>query len=232
MGVVYRARRQTTGATVAIKTVLPALSPRVETLARFRREVTILESLNHPHIVRFHEAGIARGVVFFVMEFVTGSSAGQLVKQHGPFTLPRVVQLGCELLEALAHAHDHGFVHRDVKPGNMLLTGASGSETLKLADFGLARAYEASAMSGLTLSGQSGGTPAFMPPEQVRSFRAAQPTADQYSAAASLYYLTTGQHIYERASSMMDLLTRILQEEPIPLRPALPTQRSAARSPE
>jgi serine/threonine-protein kinase len=90
---------------------------------------------------------------------------------------------------------------------------------VKLADFGLARAYEVSAMSGLTLSGQSGGTPEFMPPEQVRSFRVAQPAADQYSAAATLYYLATAQHIYEKASSMMDLLVRILQEEPIPLRP-------------
>src|SRR5262249_17281253 len=164
-----------------------------------------LERLDHPHIVRFHEAGVARGVVFFVMEFVPGSSAGRLVKEHGPFPLARVASLGCELLDALGHAHDRGFVHRDVKPGNMLLAGPAGGETLKLADFGLARAYEASAMSGLTLSGQSGGTPAFMPPEQVRSFRAAQPSADQYSAAASLYHLATGQHIYERASSMMDL---------------------------
>jgi serine/threonine-protein kinase len=161
-------------------------------------------------------------VVFFVMEFVQGSSAEKMVKQQGPFPLPRVVQLGCKLLEALAHAHDRGFVHRDVKPGNMLLSGESGSETLKLADFGLARAYEASAMSGLTLSGQLGGTLAFMPPEQVRFFRAVQPSADQYSAAATLYYLATGQHVYERASSMMDLLPRILEEEPIPLRPGPP----------
>jgi serine/threonine-protein kinase len=165
-----------------------------------------------------HPAGIARGVVFFVMEFVQGASAGLLVKEQGAFPLPRVVSLGCQLLDALSHAHDRGFVHRDVKPGNMLLASAPSSERLKLADFGLARAYEASAMSGLTLSGQSGGTPAFMPPEQVRSFRAAQPSADQYSAAASLYYLATGEHVYERTNSMMDLLARILQEEPIPLR--------------
>jgi serine/threonine-protein kinase len=243
MGVVYRARRLADGATVALKTVLPALTPRQDTMARFRREVTILERLDHPNIVHFHEAGIARGLVFFVMEYVPGASAGKLVKERGPFPVTRVVQIGCELLEALAHAHECGFVHRDVKPGNMLLTGETGCETLKLADFGLARAYEASAMSGLTMSGQSGGTPAFMPPEQVRSFRAAQPSADQYSAAASLYYLATGQHVYERASSMMDLLTRILQEEPIPLRPGPPhpamagpmgsvMRRALARQPE
>jgi serine/threonine-protein kinase len=222
MGVVYRARRKKDGETVAVKTILPAISPSQKTLARFHREVDILERLDHPHIVRFYQAGAVRGVVFFVMEFVQGSSASKRVKGQGPFPLPTVVRLGCQLLEALAHAHDCGFVHRDVKPGNMLLTGPSGSETLKLADFGLARAYEASAMSGLTRSGQSGGTPEFMPPEQVRSFRAAQPYADQYSAAASLYYLVTGQHIYERADSTVELLAQILQEEPIPLRPGPP----------
>jgi serine/threonine-protein kinase len=222
MGVVYRARRNADGLRVAVKTVLPPLTPRRDTVARFQREAGILRKLDHPHIVRFHEAGVAGGVVYFVMEFVEGISAARLVKQSGPLPRVRVIELGCQLLDALAHAHDNGFVHRDVKPGNLLLTGELGKETLKLADFGLARAYEASAMSGLTISGQAGGTPQFMPPEQVRDFRAAQPAADQYSVAASLYYLLTGQHIYERVNSIMDLMVRILQEEPIPLRPGPP----------
>ncbi len=219
MGVVYKARSGQDGATVAVKTVLPALSPRFDTQARFQREVGILESLAHPNIVRFHETGVAGGLVYFVMEFVEGVCASALVKQSGPLALPRVIDLGSQLLDALAHAHDRGYVHRDVKPGNLLLAGPAGAEVLKLTDFGLARAYQVSVMSGLTVSGQSGGTPEFMPPEQVRDFRAARPAADQYSAAATLYYLATGQHVYERAKSMMDLLVHILQEEPIPLRP-------------
>jgi serine/threonine-protein kinase len=114
MGVVYRARRESDGATVAVKTVLPALSPRGDTLARFQREVSILGQLDHPHIVRFHESGMSRGVVFFVMEFIQGASASRLVKQRGAFPLDRVVAIGCELLSALEHAHARGFVHRDV----------------------------------------------------------------------------------------------------------------------
>lgn len=244
MGIVYKARRDKDGLTVAVKTILPALSPRFDTRARFKREVGILERLDHPHIVRFHEAGMAGGLVYFVMEYVEGVCASRLVKQSGPLPLPRIVELGGQLLDALAHAHERGYVHRDVKPGNLLLCGPPGGERLKLTDFGLARAYQASMMSGLTLSGQSGGTPEFMPPEQVRDFRAAQPPADQYSAAASLYYLATGQHIYERAKSWTDLLVHILQEDPIPLRagevphPALAgglgdvLRRALARQPE
>jgi serine/threonine-protein kinase len=204
--------------------------------------VAILQSLTHPHIIRFHESGVLDGLLYFVMEYVEGISAGKLVKQEGPLAAERVVELGCQLLEALAHAHAQGFVHRDVKPGNVLISQQDGRDFLALADFGLARAYQASALSGLTMSGQPGGTPAFMPPEQVRDFRSAKPTADQYAAAATLYYLLTGQHVYERVSSMMEFLACILKDEPIPLRspashPPLPgrlgpiLRRALARDP-
>jgi hypothetical protein len=222
MGVVYRARRNSDGQIVAIKTVLPAVAPRPETLARFQREMVILRRLTHPHIVRFLDSGEASGLLYFVMEYIDGSNAGRLIKQDGPMPAARVVSLGCQLLEALAHAHLQGIVHRDVKPSNLLLTQQDGLEVLKLADFGLARAYQGSAMSGLTLAGTPGGTPGFMPPEQVLDFHAARPAADQYAAAATLYYLLTGQPIYEPARMPTELLVRILQEEPIPLRSPLP----------
>jgi len=156
------------------------------------------------------------------MEFVDGPSAAVLVKRNGPFAPERVVTLGCQLLDALAHAHLQGFIHRDVKPGNVLLTQLAGREMLKLADFGLGRAYQASAMSGLTVAGTSGGTPGYMPPEQVLDFRTARPAADQYAAAATLYYLLTGQSIYEPATSTTELMLRILNSEPIPLRQPCP----------
>jgi serine/threonine-protein kinase len=218
MGIVYKARRLSDGQTMAIKTILPALAPNPETAARFQREMKILQGLTHPHIVRFHESGVLGGHLYFVMEYVEGISAASLVKQQGPLEPGRVVELGCQLLEALAHAHAKGVVHRDVKPGNVLLSSQDGRDFLALADFGLARAYQASALSGLTISGQPGGTPAFMPPEQVRHFRSAQPASDQYAAAATLYYLLTGQHVYERVNSMMEFLACILKDEPIPLR--------------
>src|SRR5262249_23744549 len=148
MGVVYRARRTEGGAVVAIKTVLPAIAPRPATLARFQREMAILQRLTHRHIVRFLEAGESGGLLYFVMEYVEGRSAAQVVKQSGPLAPERVVRIGCQLLDALAHAHLQGFIHRDITPGNLLLMQVEGQEVLKLADFGLGRAYQASAMSG------------------------------------------------------------------------------------
>ena len=137
-----------------------------------------------------------------------------------------------QALEALAHAHERGFVHRDVKPSNLLVSPQSdGSEVVKLADFGLARAYEASPLSGLTLTGSTGGTPPFMPPEQVTDMRSVKPAADQYAAAATLYRLLSGHHVYPPCTTGEALLTRILQTDPTPLtdhRPDLPAELISA----
>jgi serine/threonine-protein kinase len=230
MGAVYKAREVSSGRLVAIKTVLPAVAPRPEVVGRFQREMAILQRLTHPNVVAFLETGESGALLYFVMEYVDGHSAATLVKRHGPFAPSRVVTLGCQLLGALAHAHLQGFVHRDVKPSNVLLTTVEGRESLKLADFGLARAYHASSLSGLTMTGTTGGTPGFMPPEQVLDFRSARPAADQYASAATLYFLLTGQLIYEPAASTADLMMRILNEEPLPLRqqaPALPRALAA-----
>jgi serine/threonine-protein kinase len=222
MGVVYRARRNSDQQPVAIKTIQPAIAPQPETLARFLREMTILQQLQHRNIIRFHESGEANGLLFFVMELVEGDSIAQVIKREGAMPVPRVIDLGCQLLDALDHAHQQGFVHRDVKPGNLLLTRVNDREVLKLADFGLARAYQASGLSGLTLAGTSGGTPEFMPPEQVLNFRGARPEADQYGVAATLYSMLTGQPIYEPQTTTLGLLWKIMTSEPVPLRPTAP----------
>jgi serine/threonine-protein kinase len=218
MGVVHKARRCSDGQIVAIKSVLPAVAPSADALGRFKREIVILRKLTHPHIVRFLDAGEANGLLYFVMEYVDGPSASALVKKEGPLAPARAVELVAQLLEALGHAHRQGFVHRDVKPGNVLLAREAGREVLKLADFGLARAYQESALSGLTMAGALGGTPGFMPPEQVSDFHSARPAADQYATAATLYFLLTGEAIYEPAANQMELLLRILDTEPRPLR--------------
>ncbi len=243
MGVVYQASRQADGQRVAVKTVLPAVRPTPVLLGRFKREVEILRRLLHPHIVGFLQAGEASGLLYFVMEYVEGHSLAHEVKKTGPLPPERVTALGCQLLEALAHAHKAGFIHRDVKPHNLLLSQGEKGEVLKVADFGLARAYGESSMSGLTLSNTSGGTPRFMPPEQVEDFHSAGPAADQYAAGATLYYLLTGQHVYEPCGSIVELLNRIVNHDPIPLRatdsgPVLPARlgdvirRSLARQPD
>lgn len=92
------------------------------------------------------------------------------------------MQLTCRVLAGLAHAHAAGFVHRDIKPANILIGGVKGKRTVKIADFGLARAFQTSQLSEMTLNGDVGGTPAFMAPEQVTHYRDITPLADQYSA--------------------------------------------------
>src|SRR5262249_46797915 len=147
----------------------------------------------------------------------------------------------CQLLEALGYAHGLGFVHRDIKPSNLLVTEEGGREVARLADFGLARAYQDSSLSGLTLTGAVGGTPAFMPPEQVVDFRRAQPAAAQYPGVAPLYTLLTGRTLYEAAPSAQELFQHILLREPEPVeahRPDVPRalatalRRALARRPE
>src|SRR5262249_48080058 len=152
-------------------------------------EVEILRGLRHRHIVAFHQMGVRNGLLYFVMDFIAGRDAARIVKESGLLAIPRAVRLTCQLLDALAYAHAQGFVHRDIKPGHLLGGGGVGQEGPPLAGLGLARAYQASQFSGLTITGSAGGTPAYMPPEQVRDFRTVKPPADQYAAAATLYNL-------------------------------------------
>lgn len=241
MGVVYQARCQADGSRAAIKTILPAVQPTEVMLARFLREVDILRELRHPHIVRFQQSGRAGDQLYFAMDFVPGKDAAGLLESQGPFAVNRAVRVLCQLLDALAYAHAKGFVHRDIKPANLLVTQEQGTEVAKLSDFGLARTYQASQLSGLTMTNRAGGTAAFMPPEQVLDFRTVKPAADQYAAAATLYQLLTGRFLYDGAPSPIDLMMKILKEQPVPVRtrcPKLPPglaaaiDRALARNPE
>ena len=212
MGVVYRALRESDGAEVAVKTITPSASPDPTEVSRFLRETQVLYALTHPHIVRFHASGQIGGSLYFVMDFVDGTDASRLVGQQGPLPLSEAVPLIGQVCEALGFAHAKGFVHRDVKPGNLLLARTEGRWSLKLADFGLAKAYQGTRMSGLTVSGTSAGTPAFIPPEQVTDFKTARPAADQYAAGATGYYLLSGMYPFGTGSTRT-VLKRVLAGE-------------------
>jgi eukaryotic-like serine/threonine-protein kinase len=215
MGVVYLAMSESDQRPVAIKMIRPAVAVSAHEVERFLCEVNILQQLRHPNIVDFYSSGEAAGRLYFVMEYVSGANAASIVKNHGPMSVDRAVRVSRQMLEALQHAHEQGFVHRDVKPANLLI---GDRDLCKLADFGLARAYYSSSMSGLTMMDQVVGTLPFMPPEQITDYRKAIPQTDQYAAAATLYYLLTSSYVFDFDDPKpSNRLTKILMEEPVPI---------------
>ena len=217
MGVVYLAIRQSDHALVALKTAIPAIAGSPAQVERFLREARILEQLDHPNIVAFREMGESKGQLYFAMDYVQGIDAGKLLRREGALPVKRAVGLICPLLEALEYAHERKFVHRDIKPANLLVLQKDGKESVQLADFGLARAYQASQLSGLTMMGEMGGTVAFMAPEQVTHYREAKPPVDQYGSAAALYNLLTANYIFDLTRNIQQQLLLILQERPVPI---------------
>jgi eukaryotic-like serine/threonine-protein kinase len=240
MGVVYLAREEASEQAVALKTITPAVTPTGSQVERFLREARILEQLRHPNIVAFRAMGEAGGLLWFAMEYVPGTDAARLLREEGPLPVKTAVRMICHVLQALEHAHAKGFVHRDIKPANILLeigqgdkeTGRQGdTETRRLgaatltailADFGLARVYQTSQISGLTLAGDIGGTAKFMPPEQITNYREVKPPADQYSVAATLYNLLTGAGVYDFKGGGIEAIAMILDEDPVPIQKRRP----------
>ncbi len=196
MGIVFLARCSDDGMPAAIKIVKPTGSQPEAEIRRFLREVSILQRLRHPRIVEFQRMGEVMGHLYFVMDYVPGCNGQELVSRKGPLSIAVAVDLACQALEGLIYAHKEGVVHRDVKPSNLLIADQEESPVCMLADFGLARMYQASCLSGLTLMGEIGGTIPFMPPEQITDFRGSGPGCDQYSLAATLYFLLTGHHVF------------------------------------
>lgn len=218
MGVVYRAARAADGHAVAVKVITPAEGTSRKDVGRFLREAAIMTRLDHPHIVRAFDSGESDGRLYLVMELVTGPDLRDRVKERGPMDVKTAVRLMLLALDGLAHAHAKGFVHRDIKPANLLLDGPKARRVVKVADFGLARAYNECHMSGLTMQGEVGGTPAFMAPEQVTHYRDVKPAADQYAAAATLYWLLTGQYVLNLEPTVTAQMIQIATDPRVPIR--------------
>ena len=230
MGVVYRAMRERDGLPVAVKTILPAVGTSRKQIDRFLRECEILAQLAHPNIVAFREFGEAGGLIFLAMDWVDGPDLGARLKAMGPQDVRTAVRIACQMLAGLAHAHAKGFVHRDIKPSNILIGRDGTKRVVKLADFGLARVYESSRISGLTMQGEVGGTPAFMAPEQATHYRQVQPTADQYSAAATLYNMLTNRHTHDFPKDIGAQIAHLVTAAPVPIaerRPDIPAKLAA-----
>ena len=241
MGVVYLATCDADGSEVALKSIAPQGAVTRRNVERFLREADILKQLNHPNIVRFRDMGAANDRLFFTMDYVPGTDAHRVLKERGVWSVRSAVRTTIEVLRALAFAHGAGFVHRDIKPSNILLHQGKNRYGVKLADFGLARIYQASQLSGLTAEGEFGGTLRYMPPEQITDYRNVSPASDQFAVAATLYHLLTDKFIHDFESDGRLPIVLVLEGEPVPIlerRPELPAglaeaiHRALERAPE
>lgn len=163
---------------------------------RFRREARVLMRLHHPHIVRVYDYDrTADGLVYLVQEFVAGRTLNAVILERGPLPPSDVVELGRQVLSALAAAHSVGIIHRDIKPDNLMLTGSIEAPCLRLLDFGIAKLHQiGSGEAELTQTGKLIGTPAYMAPEQIRGQPV--PASDLYAVGIMLFFLLTGQRPY------------------------------------
>jgi serine/threonine protein kinase len=218
MGTVYLATRLVDKARVAVKAIAPKVACSKAEIDHFLSEARALQGLEHPHIARIRESGWTGSVLYVVMEYAPGPSAAGILAKDGPFEIRRGVAVVVQMLEALAYAHQREQVHRDIKPANILLASVAGKEVSKLADFGLARIYQASRLSGVTMTVDAGGSAAYLAPERITHYQAAEPAADQYAAAATLYTMLTGKHVLDLPAEIHRQFSLILKAQPVPIR--------------
>lgn len=220
MGCVMMGRNQQTGAAVAIKTLLPEFAVSDKAMRRFMREMDVAAALKHPNIVEFLDRGVHNGVVYLVTEFVDGADAGKRADARGGrLPLEETVAIISQVLAALSHAHAQGYIHRDIKDQNILVNGTGPDLCAKLTDFGLAKSFTQSGMSGVTVAGEMAGTLSYMPPEQLKNFRDVKPQSDIYALGMTAYSLLTGQVALNigRKTSMAETIKAIFEQPTIPL---------------
>ncbi|MFL5576577.1 MAG: protein kinase domain-containing protein [Gemmatimonadaceae bacterium] len=210
MGTVYRARDRELGEDVAIKVIRPNLLAGDSTLReRFKTEIRLARRISHENVVRTHDLGEWAGVSFVTMEYVEGITLRELIDTRGHVGVSATLAVARQLARALDAAHDHGVIHRDIKPGNLLLDGAG---VLKVMDFGIARLAERT--NALTQVGIVLGTPDYMPPEQLLS-ETVDVRGDLYATGVVLYECLTGRVPFV-ARSPITLIAKLLHEEPVP----------------
>lgn len=215
VGTVYRAADRLNDREVAIKILLPQILDDSHVARRFHREMSILEKLDHPHIVRYLTGGTAGGRPYYVMELVDAGSLKDQLTIHGHLSWQQACRYGIQICSALQHAHNHGIIHRDLKPSNLFM---DESGDLKLGDFGIARDTH---QVDLTDVGLTVGTYAYMSPEQICADTSISDKTDLYALGCLLYEMITGYPPFD-GSNFARIFDQHLSSDPPQVREAVP----------
>jgi serine/threonine-protein kinase len=241
MGRVFKAHHRTMNRTVALKVLAPAVMQSERARDLYLREVRAAAQLNHPNIVAAYDANEGDGRYYLVLEFVDGPNLEQLVRDNGPLPVSQACDYVRQAALGLQCAHERGMVHRDVKPGNLLLQrgGLDGKspDVVKISDFGLARLQAPDAINDgeapigtiMTKENMVMGTPDYLSPEQARSLHSTDIRSDLYSLGCAFYFLLTGQVPFP-GGKIVEKLVRHGTEKPKPvveLRPVVPAEVAA-----
>jgi serine/threonine-protein kinase len=218
IGVVYEAEQLSIGRRVAIKMLSSKAAGDPRVVQRFQRESKLCAQMQHSNVVSVYDCGFERGVHYLVMEYVEGQTLAGMLDESERIPWAKASRLILQIARGLEHAHGMGIIHRDIKPANILV-GTDG--TAKLADLGLAKQLEdegggGESPLGLTMQGVALGSPAYMPPEQIRSAKDVTPVSDLYALGASFYQLVTGILPFD-GKSAPEVMTKVLREEAKPV---------------
>lgn len=216
MGTVFKAKQSHMQRVVALKVLKPELTAQDEMVERFRREIRVAATLLHPNIVTAYDADQVESTYFLVMEFIAGQGLDQMLRHVGPLS----VELACDCIRqaalGLQYAHGKGLIHRDIKPGNLLVTtGAEGETMVKILDLGLSQlAHDQRNLNRLTKMGMVMGTPDYMSPEQAKGTRVLDGRADIFALGCTFFEILTGRLPWKGATAMASMVVRQTTDAP------------------
>jgi serine/threonine protein kinase len=217
MGTVYKGIHNETQQEVAIKILSEELVNDEEANKRFKREIRQALQLEHPNVVQSIDTGTYEGRSYYVMEYVEGITLKELLKRYGPLEEYQAIEITYQVIQGLEYASNFGIVHRDIKPDNIML---NSKKVAKISDMGLAKSQDSA--TKVTVKGTVLGTPQYMSPEQATGKDPVDQRSDIYSLGATLYHMLTGDPPF-RGKNPIQILSKVLNSEPTPLREIRPT---------